>query len=103
MDVERRKHAAFDSRQKANQLHRVMPGLALADDVGGGPIDGGEQRGRAVPPVVVRYRGGATFLLRQAGLLAAVMRLISQLSSIRIISARSGGGLPDIAIPTIKL
>ena len=74
MDVEWRSHAAVDPTQEADELLRAMPGLALADYAAGARIEGGEQRGRAVPLVVVRHRGGTTLLQRQAGL-GAVERL----------------------------
>jgi hypothetical protein len=65
---------AFDGVEKANEL--LMPvALHVAPDDGSVEhVHGGEQRGRAVPLVVVGHGSGAALLQRQAGL-GAVERL----------------------------
>ena len=60
-------------RKRMNSFARV-PRLAFADDAAGARVEGGEQRCRAMPYVVVRQGRGAAPLQRQARL-CAVERL----------------------------
>jgi hypothetical protein len=42
-----------DAVEEVAELDGAMPSMHLADYLAGGDVEGGEQRGGAVPPVVV--------------------------------------------------
>ena len=64
----------FDGVEEADELLMAMAGHVAADDGAVEDVQRGEERGRAVPLVVVGHRAGAALLQRQAGL-GAVERL----------------------------
>ena len=53
MDVEVGRHGRIDGIEEAAELGGAMSSITAAEDVTGGDIEGGEQRRRAMPPVVV--------------------------------------------------
>jgi hypothetical protein len=70
MQIEVLLHASVDPPQEADELFRPVTRLAFADDETTLHIEGSEQRRGAMALVVVRHRGGPTFLQGQAGLCA---------------------------------
>src|SRR5215468_9318981 len=54
MDVELLRDPSVDLFEEVQELGRPVAPVALADDEARGDIEGGEQRGRAVPHIVVR-------------------------------------------------
>ena len=74
MDQLSRGHVGLDGVEEANELLVSMALHALADDTPFEHVQRGEQRGRAVPLVVMRHRARASRLHRQPGL-GAVERL----------------------------
>src|ERR1700746_2811208 len=53
MDVEIRREVGFHVIEELAELHRAMPAMGLADNVGGLDLQSSKQRGGAVPPVVM--------------------------------------------------
>ena len=68
------RHGVLDGVEEADELLVAVARHVAADDGAVEDIERGEERGGAVPLVVVRHRGEATLLQRQAGL-GAVERL----------------------------
>src|SRR5262245_59478031 len=54
MDVEPVRDPSIDLFEEVQELGRAVAPVALADDEARGDIEGGEQRGRAVPHITVR-------------------------------------------------
>jgi hypothetical protein len=67
-------HGGLDPVEEADELLVPVPRHALADDAAIQDIEGGEQRGRSVPDVIVGHGAGPALLHRQARL-GAVERL----------------------------
>ena len=53
MNIEITGHIGLDPVEKLAELPRPVTAKALADDLAGGDVEGGEQRGRAVAFVIV--------------------------------------------------
>ena len=68
MHVTTRGHGLVDLPQKFQELLGAMAGHAIADDLARFHIQRGEQRGRAVPLIIVCHGGCAPLLERQTGL-----------------------------------
>ena len=74
MHIQALRRAAIDGPQETQPFVVAMSPHALADDATGGDVESGEERRRAVAPVVVCHRSGPSPLHRQARL-RAVERL----------------------------
>src|SRR5215472_14041120 len=70
MDVEPFRDLSIDLFEEVQELGRPVALVAFADNEARGDIEGGEQRGRAVPHVVVRLPFGDAWHHRQDRLLA---------------------------------
>ena len=53
VDVDIGRDIRFDRVEEAAELAGAMPAIAFADDWPGGDVERGEQRGRAMPGIVV--------------------------------------------------
>jgi hypothetical protein len=63
-------HGCLDRVEEADELLMPMLLHAMSDDLAVQHVEGGKQRGRAIPDVVVCHSAAATLLHRQAGLRA---------------------------------
>ena len=88
VDIEARRHVALDLVEKLAELDRAMAGHAFADDGSGLHVERCEQRGRAVPLVVVRAPLGLTGAHRQQRL-----RAIQRLHLAFLVDAQHHGAL----------
>ena len=68
------RHRGLDPVEKPDEFLVAMARHALADDRAIEDIEGGKQRGRAMPDLIVDHCPGAAFLDRQTGL-SAIERL----------------------------
>jgi hypothetical protein len=68
------RHLGLDGVEEADKLLVAVPLHVLADDAAVEHVEGGKQRGRAVPLIVVRHGAEPSLLHGQAGL-GAVERL----------------------------
>ena len=88
-------HLVVDAVEEVAELDGTMPAMQLADDLAGGDVEGGEQRGGAVPSVVV---GLALGLARPHGQqrLAAVEGLDLRL----LVDAEHQGAVGGVEVET---